>query len=453
MIISKIISYKGAWEQAIQNHQAELKDLTASLPEFIQSYTEARQHENGYISFREIWDQIMFQKDWEITDRIFFTDSGHKINIGNIGPVKNGISSILSFGHFDHLNRWLFQQTALAVKHHVVNIPIMLVPLHDFARTQEDRFFSRHSFEMYLRQIEPLTPLSHAYPFLILGYTDQQDLFEAEVFELESDPLLVNENVVIDRCIEFPPEYHQAGLNILSFFGTYIREQYPDEDAKVKIEQDGQKVKLIIETADGKKEIVEKALHEYQLVMTGQKLPEEITQNQSLILEMRNELRIAKFRIESQQDIIQVQRGQIDQLFGIVAHGLANKQPIAIDFKPTISLSNSVTLNQDVSYALGSLNEIKELLPSSSPELIALNDLEESLETIEKENNPEIVKKSSAMRKFKRFLDKVSDGNEDLKKIIDTTENGVEVFRDLAGKYNKIAEWCGLPQVPSIFTK
>lgn len=194
-------------------------------------------------------------------------------------------------------------------------------------------------------------------------------------------------------------------------------------------------------------------MHEYELVVTGEKKPEEITQNQVLILELRNELRIAKFRIESQQDIIQVQRGQMHQLFSIVGNGLANKQPIAIDFRPNISLSTSLTQNQDISYALGSINEIKELLPSSSPEQMVLNDLEGALEAIEKESNPEIVKNSSAMSKFRKFLGKVKEGNEDLKKVIETTETGIDIFRDLAGKYNKIAEWCGLPQVPSLFTK
>lgn len=453
MIISKVISYKGAWEMFERNHQAELADIVSAIPEFIYSYTESRNSESGFISFREVWDQIMFQKGWEIMDRTFYTDTGQRINIGSIGPIKNGITSNVSYGHVDQLNRWLFQQTALAGKYNIADIPILIIPMQEFARAQADPFFSRQSFEMCLRQIEPLAPLSNVYPFLILGYSDQVDLLGTEVIEIESDPLLLSENVVIDRCIEFPPEFHQAGLNILSFFGTYIREQYPDEEAKVKIEQNGNLVKLIIETKDGKRDVIEKALHEYELVVTGEKRPEEITQNQGLILELRNELRIAKFRIESQQDIIQVQRGQMDQLFIIVGQGLANKQPIAIDFKPIISLSNSITVNHDISYAIGTINEIKDLLPSASPELLVLNDLEGALVSIEKEENPDVVKKSSAMSKFKKFLDKVKDGNEDIKKVMETSANTVDIFRDLAGKYNKIAEWCGLPQVPNVFTK
>lgn len=248
MIISKVISYKGAWDELERNHQGELQDIVNAILEFIPTYLESRHSENRFVSFREIWDQLMFQKGWEITDRTFYTDSGQRINLRSLGPVKNGISSTVSFGHAEHLNRWLFQQTALSGKYHIADIPILIVPIQEFVRAQEDRFFPRQSFEMCLRQIEPLAPLSHAYPFLILGYTDQENLFETEVFEIESDPLLLNEKIVIDRCIEFPPEFHQAGLNILSFFGTYIREQYPDQEAKVKIEQNGYLIKLIIET-------------------------------------------------------------------------------------------------------------------------------------------------------------------------------------------------------------
>src|SRR5690606_25480304 len=146
--------------------------------------------------------------------------------------------------------------------------------------------------------------------------------------------LVGESDIVIDRCIEFPPEYHQAGLGILSYFSTYIKEQYPDESAKVKIEQNGKIVRLIIETNNGEKEIIEKALHEYQLVVTGQKSPEEITHNEKLILDLKTELRIAKVRVETQQDIMLTQSVQINKLLDIVGNGLASKPTVNLDFRP-----------------------------------------------------------------------------------------------------------------------
>lgn len=452
MIISKVITYKNAWDNLVQNHQTELNDILEALPEFIDEYIASRDADERPM-FRDIWDEKLADRGWETIDSCFYTEDGQRIYIGNLGPIKNDVSVTISFGHIDFSNRWLFQQTTLAGKYGVAKIPILLVPLQEFGRQVEDRFFSRMSFEQYQRFIEPLTPFSNAYPFLILGYTNQTNLFDIEIIELAADPLVLNNNIVIDRCIEFPPEYYQAGLNILNFFGTYIREQYPDENAKVKIEQKDKIVRLIIETEDGKTETIEKALEEYQLVITGQKLPEEVTNNASLILELKSELRLAKYRVETQQDIMLVQNSRIDKLLEIVAEGLTNKMPINIEFKPVITIDNKILNNQNVSSAISDINDLKLLLSHSSPEYLELQNLEGSLIAIEKENNPDVVKKSTAMVKLKKFIETVSEGNEQVAKIIKTTETGIDIFKNLAGKYNSIAEWCGLPQVPKILTK
>ena len=79
----------------------------------------------------------------------------------------------------------------------------------------------------------------------------------------------------IIREIEFPAEYHQAGLSILEYFGTVVRQKYPDTAVKVRIEQEGLKVRMVIETPEGKKEPIEKTLTEYGLVVVGEKKPAE----------------------------------------------------------------------------------------------------------------------------------------------------------------------------------
>jgi hypothetical protein len=452
MIINKVISYKNAWKNLNEDNQAELEDIIEAIPEFIDDYIASRNSDNR-LMYKEIWEQKLISRGWQVIERVFFSETGQRISIGNIGPIKNNVCVSVAFGHLEFLNRWLFQQSTLAVKYQIARIPILILPTEEYARRIDERFIGRQSLEMALRQIEPLAPLSHSYPFLILGYSGQPTLLGTEIIELPSDPLIIENDIVIDRCIEFPSEFYQAGLNILNYFGTYLREQYPDEDAKVKIEQNGQIVRLIIETNDGEKEVIEKALEEYQLIVTGQKKPEDITKNQKLILELNSELRIAKYRIETQQDIIQVQRGQIDNLFVMIGNGLTNRTPINIDFKPIITLSTQTIINQDISDALYDISELKQLIPSASNEFIELEDLEGSLATIEKEEKAEVVKNSSAMKKLKKIITSISEGNTELSKALKTAENGIDTLRSLAGKYNKIAEWCGLPQVPSIFTK
>ncbi|RED91328.1 hypothetical protein [Marinoscillum furvescens] len=454
MQITKIISYKDAWSDLKSHHSEEFEELQSAVTTYIHDLEAEQQKNEERPNPYEIWENTLFQKGWEIVNRTLYSNTGQRVNIGRLGPVKNGISATISIGSLliHDLSRWLFQQTTLAIRHGAAKIPIMVVPVSDYQQNMDGRRLHRSTFELYQRQLDMLSPLSHPYQFLILGYSDQFTINGLEVFEIESDPL-VDIQTVVDRCIEFPPEYHQAGLNILNFFGTYLREQYPDEDAKVKIEQDGLHVRLIIEKEDGKSEIIEKALHEYELIVTGKETPEKFTQNDKLVLEIKNELRIAKYRIESQQDIINVQAGQIEKLMGIVGEGLANKNPILIDFRPNISSSSSITINKDISATLGTINELKESLPTASAAFLAFHELEGSLEAIEKETNPEKVKKSPAMSKFRRIIETITDGNSDLQNAIKAAESGWEIFKDLSSKYNKIAKWCGLPQVPSIFTK
>ena len=452
MYINKVISFKNAWGKACENNSSELTEMMSALDDFISGNVEV-ETESGRKLPREAWEKSLYDRGWELIDRTHYSSDGRRINVGRLGPTKNGLSASFPFGTFDHLSRWLFQQSALAVKHGLIKLPIMLIPVRDFAREMELNWMRRETFEMNLGQLELLSPLSHQYPFMIIGYSNQAVIGEPETVELEADAYVEQSNSVVDRCIEFPPEYHQAGLDILNFFGTYLREQYPEENASVKIEQNGLKVRMVIETEDGHSETVEKALHEYELIVTGAEPPEKFAKSDKLILELRNELRIAQFRLESQQDLIGMQNNRIDQLLGIVGDGLSQKHQVAIDFKPEITLSSNVTINQDVASALGNINELMEGLPRSNDAYFALSELEGSLATIETDNDPNSVRKSPAMSKFKRLIDKVVENGSELNQAIKKAESGWEIFSEIAGKYNKIAEWCGLPVVPSSILK
>lgn len=454
MYIEKVISYKNAWTNVSEKLPDELAEILSALDDFIFGNIEIdTETETVRMNPREAWEKALYDRGWELIDRTHYSADGRRINVGRLGPTKNGVSATFPFGSFDHLSRWLFQQSTLAVKHGLIKTPIMLVPMREFARELKSHFLRRESFEMNQGQLEMLAPLSHQHPFLVIGYSNQATIDHPEVIELESDSYVDIDNSVIDRCIEFPPEYHQAGLDILNYFGTYLREQYPEENASVKIEQNGLNVRMVIETEDGKSETIEKALHEYELIVTGAEPAEKFAKSDKLILELRNELRIAQFRLESQQDLIGMQNGRIDQLLNIVGSGLSQKNQVAIDFKPEISLTNSVTINQDIAAALCNINELMEELPRSNDAYFALNELEGSLAAIESDNDPESVRRSPAMSKFKRLIDNISEAGSDLNSAVKSVESGWEIFSDLAKKYNKVAEWCGLPSVPSVLIK
>ena len=60
---------------------------------------------------------------------------------------------------------------------------------------------------------------------------------------------------------------------------------------------------------------------------------------------------------------------------------------------------------------------------------------------------------SSYMKRLDSFIKKMEDADTRVGKVIKIMDNGIGYARDLAGYYNKIADWCGMPHVPSIFLK
>lgn len=138
-----------------------------------------------------------------------------------------------------------------------------------------------------------------------------------------------NENLII-RSIEFPPEHHQAGISILNFFGSVLRKKYPDKKAKVKIEQDGLKVTMIIEPVDGgDREIIEKELNNFGLVVTGQKSIEEFSDNKLLLLELKTQLRITQVQFDMQKELLNDKNAQIEKLLSLVGQAV-QREPINI---------------------------------------------------------------------------------------------------------------------------
>lgn len=459
-MIHSVLSFMGAWSLAKKSHQKELDSIYKAIEKYSLGQVTLTE-EDGRVTSRGLWEKALYDEGWSVTEQTLFNTAGRRLPVRLIGPQKNGLAAQVALNHPDFLTRWLFTYATLSVRNGVIDIPILVMPMKaSIPEDERNRPFSRvGTFEHYQEQLEMLSPISLRIPFLILGYSTQKSLLDINILELEQEEIFNNDeaNVVINRSIEFPPEYHQAGVGILNFFSTYLNENYPSQNATVRIEQVGLKVRMVVESENGDSEIIEKALHEYEQIMTGKENATKFTQNEKLILDLRNEVRVAKFRIESQQDFIALQneklRGsesRIDTLLLLVGEGL-KKQPqhISVQVNPCIQNNMSVTVTSDISLSLGCLEELTDLLPKEDDICLPLADLSKSLQTIETEQRPEIVKSSSAMAKFARFIDKLSDTNSTIRKAIDATQQGYEVALDLVDKYNKIASWCGLPSVPT----
>ena len=77
-----------------------------------------------------------------------------------------------------------------------------------------------------------------------------------------------NNHSRVERTIEFPPEHWEAGTSILSYFSRILGVKYPNERIKVRIEQEGLKLRMLIDTPTGEREKIEKTLKQYGMVVT-----------------------------------------------------------------------------------------------------------------------------------------------------------------------------------------
>jgi len=159
-----------------------------------------------------------------------------------------------------------------------------------------------------------------------------------------SDPLLVdlfrrggalrNKNVSrVERSIEFPPEYWEAGTSILSYFSRILSVKYPSQKIKVRIEQEGLNLRMIIETPTGEKEKIEKTLEEYGLVVTGKIQPESFLSDPFEVMALKNKLEIANLElrqtrllldstIDNSQKRIESLEVNVNKLYSIIENGL-----------------------------------------------------------------------------------------------------------------------------------
>ena len=453
MYVENVVSYLGAWEKLSATFPTELGEILCATDAYYGGRVNLESGTDTYS--RNYWEKSLFDLGWQLNDQVHYSPTGRRINLGSLGPTKNGVSAQVSLANPSWFHRWLFSQGTLAVRYAMVKIPVLIAPMRryepqaKYARVSSSTFAS---FEYFKDQLETIAPLSVQFPFVLLGVSESAQLLLPAVTEIASDPNITTEKIVVDRCIEFSPEFHQAGLGILSYFGEFLRENYPDKDAKVRIEQHGLKVRLTVETEDGNTEVVEKALRDYQLVMTGKAKPEQITTSDKALLDLRNELRITQFRLESQRDIIGVQNRQIDTLMNILGTGFeaANSRPIAIQISPTFHNSNTATINSHISAAIEQAEELSECLSPDAELRVVLADLLGSLSAVETERNVEKLRASPALGKLERFLRRFQEGTASVSGSLQNLEKGKDAIFALAKSYNAIAALCGLPQVPGM---
>ncbi|BAU28161.1 hypothetical protein DFP93_101237 [Aneurinibacillus soli] len=439
MFLNSVISYLDAWEKLNKKYPEEFIDIIKSV-ENINLADYMALEEPHYKNIRRFINKLDFNLQtygWLESKRY-----------PHIGIIKNMVAVTTASGSTQTFTSWLFKRSNLAVKETVCEIPILIV----LTKESTNKIFGGPNpiayFENSARELEDLSPLSINYPFLILGISEYET--PLQVTNIPSIIEGFDNKVVINRSIEFPPEYYQAGLGILSYFNKILQEKYPNTPATVKIIQDGLVVKMIIESEDGNKHIIEQALEEYELVVKGEIKPEEYFASATQILELKNELRIAKLRIENQNDILTFQKNQIDKLLDIISNGLAKPAlPPTIHVSPVITVETSLSQQNNIHNELSNIIEtIKSLsgLLNSPHDIELLDEIKDDLS----ETDVSHLKDSPSIPKLQKFLENINNAESNVSKSITTANEGIELVKKLAKHYNTIASWCALPQIPFV---
>lgn len=108
----------------------------------------------------------------------------------------------------------------------------------------------------------------------------------------------------ITKSIEFDEDAYQAGVSILGYFSTVVKQKYPNTKVKVKIEQEGNTVRLIIDTPEGGRELIEKTLEDYGLVVVGEMQPAELLPDKLHEMQFRHKLDLAVMEVSYTKELL-----------------------------------------------------------------------------------------------------------------------------------------------------
>ncbi|QIO04829.1 hypothetical protein [Acinetobacter shaoyimingii] len=375
-------------------------------------------------------------------------EQGVKINdvrsLTKLGLFKNKISLHYVPEPSNSLMNWIFRDVVSGFNSEQLSIPIMLY-FNEDTEDLDQKYFgndvlfgdANELIKIY-DQLESIEPLNFDFPFLILGFSiDQRKIRMKEIQLLNA----IHSKGGFVRSITFQPEYYQAGLSILSYFATVLREKYPEKNATVKIEQQDFTVRMIVESENGDKEIIEKALHEYELLISGQTSIEDFYPTAIQTLELKNQIRMLNFQLESQKEIIALKNGEILNLRALAYQALSQPQP---NITVINQLHNEQNINIDYKAEINQSYEvIDELIDLLSDESIKnqLRDIQNALDNTKDKKTPEEVKGSSGFKKLGKFLKEAKDTSSNIHGVLDNTDKVAGVIEKLTKHYDKLVQF------------
>ena len=197
----------------------------------------------------------------------------------------------------------------------------------------------------------------------------------------------------IIRSIEFPPDEKQAGISILSYFGTIIDRRYPGTEVTVRIEQQGKSVVMIVETPSGEVETIERELDSYGKVVTGDQSVDDYSLDPMEALLIKNKLEMAQLELRQTKELMHTERSQYEKRIESLEENAAFMRSVfdksQQDADRTREILGEVAVNAQGDIAQTFL-ELVDLLVGN--EKLQQTELEEKLVVIHKEQ-PSLIDK------------------------------------------------------------
>lgn len=126
-----------------------------------------------------------------------------------------------------------------------------------------------------------------------------------------------------------------------------------------------------------------------------------------------------------------------------------NNNTAAADSTATNVVLVTTEVREWINELHGGLNDLKDEVGDQSEEFNSqLQKVVDNVEKIEKSESKEEIQRTGAMSRIRRFLAECNDSESQIGKMLTGIKYAAGIINELASKYNKIAKWMMLPQLP-----
>ena len=183
------------------------------------------------------------------------------------------------------------------------------------------------------------------------------------------------------------------------------------------------------------------------LIQSGPRLPESFTHNELELIGLKTQIKVLEVQIDMQKQLLSFQSVEASRLEAIIMAPHPTQSVVVNVDSRADARALSHALAFEVTYLPQVLDEIEQdllELESIAKEPLHVTSLHRAIDQVREELSQESVMTSG-------LLDRIGEVLRQIQSARDSTSEGIKSIRRLGRSYNKIAEWCGLPQIPSVF--